>query len=329
MTVLVQSPDAARAAAGVTPLLTGLPITAWEQAKVFCQFLAVASGWKPRGATFPMLEVRTKAERGMRQSFHVDPTEAAVRALVDGEHTDAYVGVLARTRPDGGAASVVPQARVIWVECDTEESVVRLLEHPIQPTMIVRSSRGKAHAYWSLRTPLDTELIVRANKRLAYHLGADMRATDKARILRVPGTWNHKYDPPQRVLTHELETRLTSARELVAHLEDPVEQVKVIRPVRPRLDDPTKDRIAQIPTSEYAPHLAGRGLVGKFMQCPFHGGGQERTPSFHVGGPADTLYKCFGCDEGGDIFTLAGALWGLDTTRNFREILDRLEREFR
>lgn len=329
MTVTVQSPTQARAAAGVRPSLTGLPATNWEQAKLFCMFLAISSGWSPRGARFPMLEVRTKAERGMRQSFHVDPTEAAVRALMDGDKTDAYVGVLARTRPDGGAASVVPSARIVWVECDTEDSVVALLAYPVKPSVIVRSSFGKAHAYWSLRQPLATEHIVQANKRLAYHLGADMRATDAARILRVPGTWNHKYDPKQRVLMHDLRAAPVSSMDLVGHLDDPVELVKTIRPVRPRLDDPTKDRLAGIPTSVYAPLLTGRDLHGKFLSCPFHGGGQERTPSFHVGGPADTLYFCHGCSEGGDIISLAGRLWGLDTTKDFKQILDRLEREFR
>ena len=41
---------------------------------------------------------------------------------------------------------------------------------------------------------------------------------------------------------------------------------------------------------------AGRGYVGL---CPFH---VEKTPSFHVD-PERRTYKCFGCGEGGDIFT--------------------------
>ena len=41
---------------------------------------------------------------------------------------------------------------------------------------------------------------------------------------------------------------------------------------------------------------AGRGYVGL---CPFH---VEKSPSFHVDAERRT-YKCFGCGEGGDIFT--------------------------
>jgi DNA primase len=35
-------------------------------------------------------------------------------------------------------------------------------------------------------------------------------------------------------------------------------------------------------------------------RCPFHGGGQERTPSFTVD-PDQKLYYCFGCSKGGSI----------------------------
>ncbi len=42
--------------------------------------------------------------------------------------------------------------------------------------------------------------------------------------------------------------------------------------------------------------------------CPFH---NERTPSFHVY-PDDGAYKCYGCGEGGDIFTFVQKTQGLD-----------------
>ena len=53
--------------------------------------------------------------------------------------------------------------------------------------------------------------------------------------------------------------------------------------------------------------------------CPFH---KEKTGSFTV--DADSgLYYCFGCKEGGSVFTLLQKLEGL----SFREALDRLARE--
>jgi DNA primase len=50
--------------------------------------------------------------------------------------------------------------------------------------------------------------------------------------------------------------------------------------------------------------------------CPFHG---ERTPSFYVF-PETGTWRCFGCNEGGDVFTFFEKQQGLD----FREALEML-----
>ncbi len=50
--------------------------------------------------------------------------------------------------------------------------------------------------------------------------------------------------------------------------------------------------------------------------CPFHG---ERTPSFYVF-PGSGTWKCFGCNESGDIFTFVEKQQGLD----FKEALELL-----
>src|SRR5215468_9789651 len=50
--------------------------------------------------------------------------------------------------------------------------------------------------------------------------------------------------------------------------------------------------------------------------CPFHG---ERTPSFYVF-PETGTWRCFGCNEGGDLFTFVEKQQGLD----FREALEVL-----
>lgn len=58
---------------------------------------------------------------------------------------------------------------------------------------------------------------------------------------------------------------------------------------------------------------AGRNFKGL---CPFHG---EKTPSFMVN-PELQIYKCFGCGEGGDVFTFLQKTEGLE----FGEVLQLL-----
>jgi DNA primase len=55
---------------------------------------------------------------------------------------------------------------------------------------------------------------------------------------------------------------------------------------------------------------SGKSLKGL---CPFH---NERTPSFYVFGESQT-WRCFGCNEGGDVFTFVQMQQGLE----FREAL--------
>jgi len=52
-------------------------------------------------------------------------------------------------------------------------------------------------------------------------------------------------------------------------------------------------------------HRAGKSLVGL---CPFH---KEKTPSFHVS-PERASYHCFGCGEGGDMFSFIEKVEGVD-----------------
>ena len=50
----------------------------------------------------------------------------------------------------------------------------------------------------------------------------------------------------------------------------------------------------------YIPVVSRSGR--NWAKCPFHGGGNERTPSFAIN-DKDGFYHCFGCGESGDLFT--------------------------
>ena len=53
--------------------------------------------------------------------------------------------------------------------------------------------------------------------------------------------------------------------------------------------------------------------------CPFH---NERTPSFHVF-PESQTWRCFGCNEGGDVFTFVEKQQGLDFYETLRYLAEK------
>jgi DNA primase len=61
---------------------------------------------------------------------------------------------------------------------------------------------------------------------------------------------------------------------------------------------------------------AGKSLTGL---CPFH---KEKTPSFHVSAERGS-YHCFGCGEGGDIFSFIEKVEGLDFKTALKQLAER------
>ena len=141
------------------------------------------------------------------------PGEQGFFALDDHQSIDAhcrkfsdknlFFGVA--TRNGGGTKEHVVNIPAVWCDCDFKDSsreiiAEKLKAFPFKPSIIVKSGGG-VHLYWLLKEPAlngDIPEIEDINHRIAEQLGGDHNACDGARVLRVPDTLNHKYDPPRQ-----------------------------------------------------------------------------------------------------------------------------------
>lgn len=286
-------------------------------------YLDALYGAEPAGS-YVELRWRLRNGRGMGREFVAvrDPRLAAL-IVAKGGATDLYAGVAPRTRQEGGREAV-ERVHVLWADCDDAGALERLGDFNPAPAIVVRSGSGR-HAYWPLWPPVNPDEAERANRRLAHALGADARATDAARILRPPGTFNHKTDPPRPVQVEGLEIEIRDVAQVVGDLPDP----PLARlPARPRSERPSGggDVLDTIAPTVYAEALTGEpvGRDGK-IACPFH---EDRTPSLHLYPDPEHGWTCYGCGRGGTIIDFGAALWGIEPRgAGFHELRHRLARE--
>lgn len=149
-----------------------------------------------------------------RQAF-VQPGDAVgiERFIRTHSGQNLYFGVATRKSRDSGQAENCSALRALFVDLDFKstaehEARAKLERFPLKPTVVIHSGGG-LHVYWLTREPLDLQIEAAKTKsllrRLALVLGGDLASAEPARILRLPGSFNHKYDPPQRVLIEQFE----------------------------------------------------------------------------------------------------------------------------
>lgn len=279
------------------------------------------------GAEAPggLIEIRYKRESGgMGQAWfgirEIDQAARAIRRL--GAATDCYVGVLPRVERRGGA-DAIRHGHVLFVDCDAPGSIEALAKFAPAPSIIVSSGHGR-HAYWALSDPIGRDWIVRANRRLAHALDADMCSTDAARILRPPETFNFKGDERRPVTVESLNCEVYAAADVVGELSDPPEsRTEPCKPRRPTPSAPSADALLDIAPAEYVEALTGE-QVGRsgLIRCPLPDH-EDRTPSCQIYDDAERGWFCFGCERGGTIYDLASAMWSLDTRGEDFKILRR------
>ena len=93
------------------------------------------------------------------------------------------------------------RSHLVWVESDDPSTAQRLLAlpAPADAWSIASGTPGHLQLYWRLTGRVRSTSSRARNRRLALALAGDPACTDAARILRPPGTLNHKHDPPRPV----------------------------------------------------------------------------------------------------------------------------------
>ncbi|HDH91583.1 MAG TPA: hypothetical protein ENF38_01390 [Candidatus Aenigmarchaeota archaeon] len=92
----------------------------------------------------------------------------------------------------------------LWADLDKNDIVLNGVP---EPTLIINSGKGK-HLYWLLEKPIRLEpdwkisSIEAILEGIAQKVGADTNPKDISRVLRLPGSFNPKYDPQIPVTLH-------------------------------------------------------------------------------------------------------------------------------
>jgi len=138
----------------------------------------------------------------------VGALDGEIDILGPGWEQDVFFGVhptrTLRTGYERGRAEDVVAANCLFADFDDPDALPRIDSLQPAPQVIVASGKG-FHVYWLLAEPVILSDDVTRRDWAALqrwwvrHVGADHSACDLARVLRVPGTRNGKYDPPRPV----------------------------------------------------------------------------------------------------------------------------------
>jgi hypothetical protein len=188
-----------------------------ERDALYLQLAAIA-GNEPPSSYF---ELRPLDPVGCQRFVPVRELRAAadlVMALC--EHHQIYVGAAPRTRR-AGTADAVERVWCLWADLDTPDSVAALDTFRPLPSIVIRSGTAEnLHAWWPLREAMEPEWARRANRRLVLALGADMAATDVARVMRPTGSLNHKHSRAGATTCVRLELDVYTLPAVVGSLDD-------------------------------------------------------------------------------------------------------------
>ena len=154
-------------------------------------------------------------------------------------------------------------AWVLDIDAGTkEQQLARIEKTPLNPSMIVETKKGH-HLYWLAKdaTPQNYSAIV--ENRLVPFFGADIRAKDFCRILRVPGFYHCK-DPANKFLIKTIRNEQTyfTEEEMLTFFKPQFEnKSKITDEMRKIKGNGFWDKIASIPIDRALAALSGRPEV--------------------------------------------------------------------
>lgn len=122
------------------------------------------------------------------------------REQATGEAVDIYVCPAVRYTDDRRKGSALPPM-VCWADLDGPTSNTELLDE-LQPYTVASGQPGHTHVYLPLTEQVPIAVHAELNKALAAALGGDAKWSDES-LLRLPGSNNHKTDPPSGVTEPE------------------------------------------------------------------------------------------------------------------------------
>jgi hypothetical protein len=145
-------------------------------------------------ANIEIRELGNDINQSKRRKFFNSVEQA--QAYVPPEDKNVYFGVYTRLGKNGTAVGCMT-TKVIWADYDNKSlaEVKRKIKEKGVPeaSLYVNSGHG-VHAYWILKERIgdDATLIAKA---IVMRTGADPKSAEKARIMRLPGTYNLKDIP--------------------------------------------------------------------------------------------------------------------------------------
>ena len=131
------------------------------------------------------------------------------------EQYEIYVSMnTIREDAHGRKKTDIAQIRHLYLDFDNNgtEAVRQMTTRPgmPKPSHLIESSPGKWQSIWKVHG-FEAEPAEDLMRRMVREFNADPAAVDSARVLRLPGFYNHKYEVPHLITVQNLSTEVYTA----------------------------------------------------------------------------------------------------------------------